>query len=493
MTPKAPAKNKPGGDSLARGTIALISVQIAFMAGGYIIHFYLGRSLGPVQYGVFGVVITFLIWVEVSLTGGFPYAIRKFGAEKPESMSAIARAAMRGQLIYSILLCIIAVAASPWIAALLRDPSLTGFLRLASLDIPIFAFYFAYNAVLNGKRLYSRQAIAMSMYAVTKVAAIILLVMLGFGIKGALVGNIIASAGGLMVAFLQVGRLQEAEPYPIRRLISYSGATATLSVCFTLLISVDVFMVKAMSSISAEVGYYTAASTIARAPFYVFLGISMATLPVISRAASESDNSLVRQYVRQAFRLHMLLLAPITAIISGTAVGTVGLLYTNQYSEAGPVLGILITALMMFGFLHTLYNVMVAYGDTHTPVLGTTVLIILNVLGSVVLVPKMGITGAAVAAIITSIIGFFVSSMICKRRLGVFIPLGSVIRIAFAAVVIYTVARFIPLTGIELVGLYIMLFLLYGVVLVVTGEIKRIDIDKVGAAIGLSRKISKPA
>ncbi|HPP75444.1 MAG TPA: lipid II flippase MurJ, partial [Armatimonadota bacterium] len=225
----------------------------------------------------------------------------------------------------------------------------------------------------------------------------------------------------------------------------------------------------------------------------VFLGISMATLPVISRAASESDNSLVRQYVRQAFRLHMLLLAPITAIISGTAVGTVGLLYTNQYSEAGPVLGILITALMMFGFLHTLYNVMVAYGDTHTPVLGTTVLIILNVLGSVVLVPKMGITGAAVAAIITSIIGFFVSSMICKRRLGVFIPLGSVIRIAFAAVVIYTVARFIPLTGIELVGLYIMLFLLYGVVLVVTGEIKRIDIDKVGAAIGLSRKISKPA
>jgi O-antigen/teichoic acid export membrane protein len=96
------AKGRP--DSLATGTVVLLGVQAGYFVGGCILHIYLGRTLGPSAYGIFGVVIAFLVWMEVSLTGGFTYAIRKFGAERPELLPAIARTAGAGQFVYGIML-----------------------------------------------------------------------------------------------------------------------------------------------------------------------------------------------------------------------------------------------------------------------------------------------------------------------------------------------------------------------------------------------------
>lgn len=490
MAVNAPDTTASREDRLAHGTISLVGVQSAFLIGGYVVHFYLGRSLGPADYGLFGVVMAFLVWMEVSLTGGFPYAIRKFGAEREDLMTAIARSAMRGQLVYSTLLFITAMIAAPWIARLLHDPDLTGLIRLASLDIPIYAFYFCYTAILNGKLNYAKQSAAMLTYAVAKVGTVLLLVILGFGVRGAIVGNILASVGGLAVAAILAGTLPRVDLYPIRKLISYAGGTAALSVGFTLLISVDMFAVKALMQTPESAGFYTAANTLARAPFYALIGIAIATLPALSHAASRSDQEMIRRYVRQALRFHMLLLVPVTAILSGTSAGTVEILYTNKYLAAAPALAVLAVGLMLFGFLHALYNILVAIGDIRTPLLGTTILIALGLTLNFALIPRFGITGAAIASVSTAGVGLLISAVICAGKLGGLIAPVSALRIIVSGAIVYFAAGILPARGLQLAGTYVVLFILYALALAATREITKEDISKIAAAVtpGINRK-----
>lgn len=473
--------------TLARGIISLVGVQSAFLIGGYIIHFYLGRKLGPADYGIFGVVMAFLVWMEVSLTGGFPYAIRKFGSECEDLMTAIARSAMFGQLIYSTLLFITALAAAPWIALLLNDKNLTGLIRLASLDIPAYAFYFCYTAVLNGRQNYARQSAAMLTYAVSKVVAVLLLVILGFGVKGAIIGNILASAGGLAAAMVFTGRLPKVKTYPIKKLISYAGGTAGLSVCFTLLISIDMFAVKALGRTPESVGFYTAANTLSRAPFYALLGIATATLPALSRAASKGEHDKVLKYVQQSLRFHMMILVPATAILSGTASGTIKLIYTEKFAEAAPALAILAAGLMLFGLLHALYNTLVAIGDIRTPLLGTAFLIITALALNIVLVPVLGIKGAATSSTATAVAGLIVSAVICARKLGGLIAPISAVRIAIAGALVYLTARSLHAEGIRLAAGYLLLLVIYFTAIAVMREIRKEDIYKIVAAVSLNR------
>jgi O-antigen/teichoic acid export membrane protein len=179
----------------------------------------------------------------------------------------------------------------------------------------------------------------------------------------------------------------------------------------------------------------------------------------------------------------MMLLVPITAVLCGTALGTVRMLYTDRYVQAAPALAILAAGLMLFGFLHALYNILVAIGDTRMPLLGTTILIILAATLNIVLIPRLGITGAAVASIATAGVGLPIAAAICARKLGWLVAPVSVLRIAIAGVIVYFAAGRLPSHGIWLIGTYAVLFLLYAVVLAVMREITKNDISKIAAAV----------
>ena len=72
-------------DRAARGMIALMVAQIWIMLSGYIIAVALARSLGPALFGVYGVVYSVLLSVELIGRLGLPQAVSKLVAEKGSS------------------------------------------------------------------------------------------------------------------------------------------------------------------------------------------------------------------------------------------------------------------------------------------------------------------------------------------------------------------------------------------------------------------------
>lgn len=468
-------------DSVARGAVYMMAAQFVLLIAGYLMHAYLGRTLGPANYGAFGVVMALLVWFEVSLTGAFPYAIRKFGAENRDQMPQIASTALKGQFIYSCVIFAAVEACAPWIASALGDSSLTPLIRVASLDIPVYAAYFCYLGVLNGYGIFSKQSISVMIYSGSKLIAVTCLVAMGVGVKGAFIGNAAASVLGFAAARILAGSVSSRECYPMKKMIGFVAGTASLAVIFTFLISLDIFLVKALVRNKEMIGLYIAAATLAKAPFFLFLAISNVTLPSVSRALAGDDSELVKTYVGQSFRLHLMLLLPLTAIVSSASSGIISFIYRSSYEGASVTLSILITAFMFWGLLNGVYNLMLARHQTIYPVVSTLVLIALMAVLCWWLIPQRGIAGAAVSAVITGIIGLLAAGIIAYREFGTIIKLASLVRITFASVIAYMTAGLVRVGGPAVMGLMAGAFAIYVFALIISGEVTRNDLGRVTA------------
>lgn len=479
---------RPG--SVTTGALALLVARFVYLIGAFLVHSYLGRRLGPIDYGIFGVVTTFLLWIETPLEGGLPFALRKFAAGDSQLMPAIARAALRGQTVFAGAIFALVMLTAPWIAQLLHDPQLTYPLRLASIDIPIYAFYLSYIAILNSSSSYSKQAYGMITYALTKVVLILVLVKLGFGIGGALVGNITASVMGLAAAMKLAGHLEKRGSFPTMKLAAYGQSTALFRTGFALLMGVDLFAVRAITQVGESVGYYAAASTIARSTFYLFVAIGSAVLPAIAQAAACNDSKMVNRHVRQSLRLHMIMLMPLTAIISGTAVGSLNTLYSSRFMPGASALTVLVIGTMVYGFMDALCNALISVGDTKTPIRCVVVSLILAVILNSFLIPQFGVLGAAISSTVTAAIGFLILAILCTRKLGSLVDPISATKIMATSALVLAIGKLLPVHGLQLVGLCFGLVSVYVGILLVLKEITLADLGKARSII-LSRGMKK--
>jgi len=87
---------------LGRGTLYLMSAQVVLMGTGYVMHFVLGRNLGPDLYGIFGVVLYLTLMLREIFLPGFSQAVSKYTAENNKLAFPIIVEGIKIQLILSI-------------------------------------------------------------------------------------------------------------------------------------------------------------------------------------------------------------------------------------------------------------------------------------------------------------------------------------------------------------------------------------------------------
>ena len=95
------------GLQTARGTVQLLIGRGLFMVSGYLIAVILARGLGPVEYGVYGMVMSLLLWLEVAGDMGIRGAIIKLIPEvsEPEAVVRLASAMLLGVSLVLFVLC----------------------------------------------------------------------------------------------------------------------------------------------------------------------------------------------------------------------------------------------------------------------------------------------------------------------------------------------------------------------------------------------------
>jgi len=479
------------GNGMGSGAFSLMLASAVFLGSSYVIHFWLGRYVGAEAYGTYGVILALMSNTTLLLTTGFPHAVSKYVAEDSDKLGGILRASTRLQLVICLVIFALYCGLAGRIANLLGDPGLTFYIRISALVIPFYAFSAIYaDGYLNGLREFGKQAIAVVGSSFAKVAMVFALVLLGLGVKGAILGYLFAALVGLLLGWRLLGPVgRNGTNFDWKELARFGVPATLFAAMIYLVMNVDLYAVKAITveDVDTQTGLYTAAATIAKVPYFIFGGLAAALLPSISRATADGDFGLTASYVNHSVRFMLLVLLPAVLIMSATSSELLSLVYGDEYTEAARPLSILVFGLALLTVFLVLSHMVMGSGRPGVVFVIASSLVAMDIALNVVLVPRHGLVGAAWATTLTGVIGTIAAAGYVLARFRALVGVRSVVKIGLASAAVYAVALRVSLSASFLPLVYVALFAVYFGLLVIMREFRREDVGIIKRMVPLAR------
>lgn len=480
-------------NNLAKSTLWLVISEIIFNLSGYVIHSFVGRILGPADYGRYGLVVTLTTMVIILIGNGIPTAMAKYISEIFETNPRLALVIKKKAIILqSILIGAVTVIfffSAPIISSILGDPSLTSLFRISTLIIPAFAmasFYFSYY---TGLHKFNVQSILKTLRSVLKVLAIVGLAY-AFRVPGSIVGYALAAFSVFLIAFTldrfkytrelekaaKSQNLALASRFETKKLINYAWQIILFFLAYELLISIDLYLVKGILRDDYLTGIYNASLTVGRIPYYIFYALTIMLLPVVSKTTAENNQAETNLIISQSMRLMTILLVPSVILMSEFSRPIIKIFYSAKYIDAAFPMSILAYGVGFLTIFYVMSFVLNGAGKTKIPMLISVFGVVVNTILNYILIKKYGIAGSAVATTITSFIAMLAILYYVRRDFGTILKLKSLAKIIIAGIIMYLASSFFSKGEFIFVLWSIILFAGYLIILYALGEITKNDI-----------------
>jgi len=470
-------------NTLTKATGYLLVAQTAILFSAYIIHFWLGRFFSIELYGSYGIVITFVNLAVLSFFG-IQQAISKNIAENIEKKAAIKAISTKIQIVFSFIVWVIYIIVSTIVAKyFFTDSSLIKYFWLSSIIIPIYGLSSIYTAYFNGTHNFKKQAIQLLIFAFSKLIFMLFLAYY-FSLSGILIGFALAAFMVLVYGYINTKTKESIkEKFNGKKIINLAVPITLFILAFNLFMSLDLILIKAVLKDNIQTAYYTSAALISKIPYSVLSVLALITLPSIASSIANNLQERTSRIINQSLRFLFLFLAPTALLISATSKELISLIYPSPYVEASLALSILIfgiSFLIVFFVVASIFN---AANKPYTPLIILIFLLPLLILLNIILIPKFGIVGAAISTTISGFILMISSSILLYKKFKTFPSFKSIIKILFSSLIIFILAKTIDANNMLLILKYIFLFSIYFIILIITKEITKHDIEKVKSLI----------
>lgn len=479
-------------NNLAKSTFWLVISEIIFNLSGYVIHSFVGRILGPADYGRYGLVVTLTTMVIILIGNGIPTAMAKYISEyfetNPQMVLAIKRKAIFLQTILIGAITILFFLCAPLISYALGDNSLTPLFRISTLIIPAFAmasFYFSYY---TGLHKFNTQSVLKTLRSVFKIAAIVGLAY-AFRVPGSIIGYALAAFSVFLIAFtldqlkytkeikkaVKTQNLASESTFETKKLINYAWQIILFFLAYELLISIDLYLVKGILHNDYLTGIYNASLTVGRIPYYIFYALTIMLLPVISKTTSENNQNETNAIIGQSMRLMTILLVPSVILISEFARPIIKIFYSAKYIEAAYPMSVLAYGVGFLTIFYVMSFVLNGAGKTKIPMWISIFGVILNTILNYILIKKFALVGSAIATTITSFAAMLAILYYIQRDFGIVIKLKSLLKIILAGIIMFIASRFFDKGEFIFIIWSMILFAFYLLILYFLGEITKKD------------------
>lgn len=519
--PPAPAKGATGA---GRGVLYIAFAKFYFMLAGMVVQFRLPAILTRSAFGSYTLIASVTSFVNNVLVTGTIQAVSRFSAQHAGRERAVQHAGLRMHVRLGLPIAIVFVAAAPLVAHfVLLDDSKTAPLMLAGLIVGGNAFYAVFVGTANGLHQFHKQAGLDITFATIRSIGLLGMAMAGLGVIGVIGGWVAAVGVILCAAAVWVGmpRQHGEEKLPVRPLLQYFASVALYLTLFNALMFADGILIKRFTtvyfqdharelaaslepmpwvarvtgyvadpSVLADVqnAYYAAVQNIARLSYQAIIAVTFVVFPLVSRSTFTEDTETTRRYIRVTSRYSLIFAMAIAVVMAANPADVLGLIYAPDYVAQGTaavlplafgnvafsVLAINGTILNSAGF--TRAAIAIAAGTLALAVAGNAIAIPMAVDDGLVLPVAASVTGGAM------LFGALASGAVLYRKLGAFLPLASIARIAVATFAALAVGRVLPLHG-KLMTLVeaVVVGLTFLVVLVVTRELGTRDLEAIKA------------
>ncbi len=463
-------------DRLARGVKAVFIARLADILANAALVVILARYLlSPDEYGLLYYALSVFGVVTVLGTVGIPAStaryIAEFDEQSPEQVPHVIRTGLRYLVGLSLVVGLTISIANDWLAALLNDPGLAPLLALGAVFILARGLRNYLTNVFQGLNRVTWSAVVNATQAVGRVIFAVAFILLGFGVVGALAGFIVgfavAIALGGMVLYAKFYRhyaIGDRDPDLTRRLLEYSVPLTATRSAGVIDKRVDTLLVGFLLNATA-VGYYTVAKQIAEVCATPATSLGFTISPAFGEQKAADHIERAARLYEQALEYVLLLYVPAVVGIFLLANPIIQYIFGADYLGAVPVLQVLSVFVLATAVVKITSDGLDFLGRARDRAIAKSVMAAANFGLNLLLIPILGVVGAAVATLFTYSLYTLATVYIISRELplrfrGVGKALGGVTAVSLVmggsvTLLIPYISGVVSLLGVVAVGLTI--------------------------------------
>ena len=323
---------------------------IAFSIGNvfaFLYHFYMGRVLGPSEYGSLGTIIAivylFNVFILVIQTTVTKYVAKL--RDENEKISYLMFRSLKILFVWGLGANLLFILLTPFISSFLH-------IKISSLIFISFFILFAAlipvtRGVLQGLQNFKGYGINFVSEAFFKIVFGVLLVVLGFGLNGAILAFVLSEIVAFFLTFIP---LRKFIGLTKERFYTHDMYRYTLPILITLLMintlyTIDIVLIKHFFD-SIKVGYYAAIAILGKAIYFGTFSIGQVMFSKVSNLHANEERSKHVMYKSLFFVL--LASAGVVAVYFLIPKIVLRYLYGVQYLPASNLLGIYSLAIVFF-------------------------------------------------------------------------------------------------------------------------------------------------
>ncbi len=413
---------------VVRGASVFFLLKATGLALAFGFNVVLSRMLGPEGTGIYFLALTVTTIAAVAGRAGLDNAILRFVASGAAvgdwaQVRGVSTKAMTIGIFTSLSALLLIFIFAPYLARdVFSKPDIAGPIRLLALAIVPVAVLTFYSEMLKGlKRIRDSQIVqgvcvpALSLlfiYPLTKL----------WGVSGAISSYLAAT---VLTAALGFILWQKATPHLRDIKGSFDTRTILRSSVPLFWIAVMTFAIDWTSTFmlgiwgtKADVGIYSVAVRTAMLTSFVLISVNSIAAPKFAELYRLGDMEALGKTARDSARLVTVMALPVAAIFV-FASGHVMSVFGDRFSTGAAVLAILAVGQFVNVATGSVGFLLIMSGNERLVRNNTFVFMVINILLNLILIPRFGITGAAVATAITVAAVNLSAAFLVYRKLSI--------------------------------------------------------------------------
>ncbi len=400
----------------------LLGRAVSFLVGGMLIP----RLLGPEGNGLFGMAFKVVLILGLFAALGLDNGVIRFASGGKERFpQRLVRNAIAAALISGLAMGLAVYVMAPWVAESVFDkPDLAPVLR-------VFAFCLVFVPGLRvaaastrvNKRMRDSAVAEDIVQPLTQLLLVVALYWLGWQVLGAALATVLSYAVAFFLAAVFVRRLfpgfldlSGAPSIGRRELLAFTVPTSLAGMLGLVVLWVDTLLVGYFLS-KGDTGIYDAASRLTMFYAVVLSSFNHVFSPMIAELHGAGQQNRLNHLYRTATRWALLICLPLTVVIAIHPESFVTFLQGSAYARgAGPLVILAIGQLVNVATGAVGY-LLIMSGRQKIWLAVTAAAVFLNVLLAVTLIPRFGITGAAVATSVALVLLFGCGLVLVRRQM----------------------------------------------------------------------------
>lgn len=416
-------------DRISRGVSASLGANLIDTLANSLLIIVLARYLlTPEEYGLLFYALSIVGAVAILGTLGIPSSAGRYVTEYGEVNRDQVRYVIRSSLGYLLVLSAVVGLAvslgSPLIATYLDEPALAPILALGAGYVVFQSLRKLVSGVFQGLNRVDLSALVAAVSAVARFVFVIALVSIGLGAVGAFLGYIL----GFVVSVALGGALLHRYYYQtydvtvdraddlVRRLLEYAVPLTATRGASVLDKRVDTILIGILVG-PLGVAYYTVGKQVSQVAVAPATSLGSTISPTVGEQKAGKQTERAARIYERSFEAIVILYVPAAVGLFLVAGPLVREVFGPDYSGAVVVVQILSLYVLVNAVSRITSDALDFLGRARQRAIVKTTMAVANVGLNILLIPIVGVAGAAIATVITHSTYVFANVVIISREL----------------------------------------------------------------------------